>query len=77
MLQKLASSKGDKVVAAARNPEADGMVDQAKLGAVTLKLDVTANAETINAVVEKAWKKTKGIDVHVNNAEYALIGAVE
>lgn len=71
---KLFQSKGWNVVATMRNPENE--TELSKLENVTvLPLDVT-NPEQIKSTVEKAIS-LGNIDVVLNNAGYALFGAME
>lgn len=71
---KLFQSKGWNVIATMRNPENE--TELSKLENVTvLPLDVT-NLEQIKSTVEKAIS-LGNIDVVLNNAGYALFGAME
>ncbi|HNP19037.1 MAG TPA: oxidoreductase [Fulvivirga sp.] len=66
--------EGHVVYAAARR--LDQMEDLKEMGAVTIGMDIT-KTEDINRVVETIVKDYKRIDVLVNNAGYAIYGAVE
>ena len=71
---KLFQSKGWNVIATMRNPERE--TELSKLDNTTvLPLDVT-NPEQINSTIEKAIS-LGNIDVVLNNAGYALFGAME
>ena len=65
---------GLTVYVAARRVEK--MQDLKQLGAISLKMDVTVE-EDIKRVVEQIEHNHKGVDVLVNNAGYALYGAME
>jgi hypothetical protein len=76
LIAREALERGDRVVAAARNPQTviDALGEQPNLLAV--KLDVTSEADATHAV-EEALARFSRIDVLVNNAGYGLLGAVE
>jgi NAD(P)-dependent dehydrogenase (short-subunit alcohol dehydrogenase family) len=69
---KAALSRGDQVVATARDPRALAPSDNL----LVLPLDVTSN-EQATAAVSAAVERFGGIDVLVNNAGRGLVGAVE
>ncbi|ASR39247.1 short-chain dehydrogenase/reductase [Prauserella marina] len=72
-----ALSEGDNVVATARQPETlEPLVAQAPDRALALGLDVT-EPEQIDPAIAAAHRRFGGIDVLVNNAGFASVGAVE
>lgn len=70
------SSRGDKVVATARNRDAIADLEQLP-GVRTLQLDVTATQEDLDTRIAEAIKMFGQIDVLVNNAGYVLSGVWE
>ena len=72
-----ALSRGDRVVATARDPRAlDDLVARAPDRAHAVRLDVTKPAE-IESAVASALARFGGVDVLVNNAGFSIVGAVE
>ena len=72
-----AARRGDQVVATARDVNAiEDMAEPFGGRMITLPLDVTDVAE-IKAAVARAVERFGGFDVLVNNAGYALFGAIE
>ena len=70
-------AKGERVVATARKPEVlQDLIEKYPETARAVKLDVTNLDDAKNSVAE-AVKSFGGIDVLVNNAGQALVGAVE
>lgn len=67
-------NEGHTVYVAARRTEK--MKDLEEMGATAIKLDVTKEDEIQNAI-NIINKKSGGVDVLVNNAGYAIYGAVE
>ncbi|MBT2246022.1 SDR family NAD(P)-dependent oxidoreductase [Sphingobium sp. BHU LFT2] len=72
-----AAHRGDRVIATARNVRTIEEMAKPFCGRmITLPLDVT-DASAAKATVEEAVKTFGGFDVLVNNAGYALFGAIE
>jgi NAD(P)-dependent dehydrogenase (short-subunit alcohol dehydrogenase family) len=66
--------EGYVVYAAARRIE--NMSDLAQSGALTLKMDITQEAE-VQSAVQTILKNHGGVDVLINNAGFGLYGAME
>jgi NAD(P)-dependent dehydrogenase (short-subunit alcohol dehydrogenase family) len=76
-LAEAALAAGDRVVATARRPEAlDDLVAGAPDRALAVRLDVTDRSQ-VDATVQSALARFGGVDVLVNNAGLASVGAVE
>jgi len=72
-----ALARGDKVVATARSVESlSGLAEKYGDAVLPLALDVTKR-EQVEAVIPKAYAHFGRFDVVINNAGYALLGAVE
>lgn len=71
-----ALSRGDRVVATARNVSTLDDLDPAAGQLLTLSLDVT-DAESVHAAVAAAADRFGGLDIVVNNAGHGTTGAVE
>jgi NAD(P)-dependent dehydrogenase (short-subunit alcohol dehydrogenase family) len=76
LIAKDALSRGDKVVATARNPQTviDALGHHDNL--LALKLDVTDEQAAIEAARQSVDRFSR-VDILVNNAGYGLLGAVE
>jgi NAD(P)-dependent dehydrogenase (short-subunit alcohol dehydrogenase family) len=77
LFTKIALSRGDHVVATARNDASSRLIHLKELGAEVLDLDVTMPQEEINSIVAKAINIYGSIDVLVNSAGYIEAGMVE
>ena len=76
-LATVALERGDNVVATARSlRDIRHFSDEYPERALTVELDVT-KPDTITRTVEAALERFSAVDVLVNNAGYALFGAVE
>jgi len=76
-LGELILARGDRLVAAARDPAAVAdLVARAPERALAVRLDVTKQAD-IDAAVRTATDRFGAIDVLVNNAGYGFAGTVE
>jgi NAD(P)-dependent dehydrogenase (short-subunit alcohol dehydrogenase family) len=72
-----ALSRGDRVVATARDPRSVGeLVARAPDRVLAARLDVTQPAE-IRSAVASAYERFGAVDVLVNNAGFSVVGAVE
>jgi NAD(P)-dependent dehydrogenase (short-subunit alcohol dehydrogenase family) len=68
--------EGDKVIAAVRNPAK--VPDSLKTPSVSvLAFDLSWDQDKINSAINTAYKAFGRIDVVVNNAAYAYMGAIE
>jgi NADP-dependent 3-hydroxy acid dehydrogenase YdfG len=77
ILAEAVLAKGERVVATARKPEVlRDLIEKYPETARALKLDVT-NLEDVKSAIAETVKEFGRIDVLVNNAGYALAGAIE
>ncbi|KAH6671037.1 putative short chain oxidoreductase/dehydrogenase [Halenospora varia] len=78
-LTLLALNQGHKVIATSRNPSRNlDLVQKVKsLGGIWLQLDMTWPKSPMEKIVEEGIKHFGKIDVLVNNAGIALLGALE
>lgn len=71
-----ALQEGDKVIAAVRNPAK--IPEELKRPDVsTIAFDLSWPQDQINSFIKTAWETFGNIDVVVNNAAYAYMGAIE
>ncbi|TMW67903.1 hypothetical protein Poli38472_007575 [Pythium oligandrum] len=70
-----ARKRGDLVIATARKVET--LDDLKKLGCEALALDISASADAVKQVIDKAHAFYGRIDILVNNAGDTTIGAIE
>jgi NAD(P)-dependent dehydrogenase (short-subunit alcohol dehydrogenase family) len=75
-LVKIVLSKGDYVVATARNSSKLSFKDADSSNSLLVDLDVT-KSDSIDNAFDAAVKKFKRVDVVVNNAGYGLSGPFE
>lgn len=73
-LVREALSRGDAVIATARNPAK--ITDLKQEGASTLAIDVTASLSDLKKIAEEAFKIHGRIDYLVNNAGYVSSSSV-
>lgn len=72
-----AAAGGDQVLATARNPQSlAGLTERFPERITTARVDVTEK-QSVHAAVDLAVSRYGGIDVVVNNAGYAALGALE
>lgn len=78
-LAHIALCAGHKIIVTSRNPpKTPDLVSRIeKLGGKWLALDITSPEAELAKVVEKATSVYGRIDIVVNNAAYALLGAFE
>jgi NAD(P)-dependent dehydrogenase (short-subunit alcohol dehydrogenase family) len=71
-----ALKEGDRVIAAVRSPSK--VPDSLKVdGVKVLQYDLSFSQEEMNAHAEKAFAAFGQVDVLINNAGYAYMGAIE
>jgi NAD(P)-dependent dehydrogenase (short-subunit alcohol dehydrogenase family) len=76
-----ALKKGDVAIATCKN-DTTRLSDLERAGAITLELDISATPEVVQGFVKKVLelplvKSNGGVNILVNNAGYAPMGAAE
>ncbi|KAF2156102.1 putative oxidoreductase,short chain dehydrogenase [Myriangium duriaei CBS 260.36] len=74
-LARAALQRGDKVIATAQRT--NRLQSLAAAGATTMELDLNFDAEQMKRVATEAWDLHGGVDILINNAGIAQVGAVE
>lgn len=74
-MAKAALARGDRVIATARN--ISHVQDLIALGAKAIQVDVTESFEVLKAIAKEAEAIWGKVDVVVNNAGFAGLGAIE
>ena len=70
-------ARGDKVIATCRGDPNTRLIDLIARGADVLSLDVTAPAEELGEIMNKAVSIHGHVDILCNNAGYMQQGAIE
>lgn len=76
-LAKVAASRGDKVLAASRNPDGVKLGNQPNADIKAVRLDHNEPLDQIKRTVDDLFKIHGRIDIVVNNAAYVQTGAIE